>query len=299
MEAIEKKKKKQPIGMIVFYVILYLVFAISIFVTLYPFWNLCVISLNEPYDSLKGGLTFWPRKFSWINYATLFEGNNLDTMTIAALNSVLRTVLGTLINTFFSTLIAYALTRPNFILRKFMNTYVVIPMYISVGLIPTYLLYQDLGLLDSFAVYIVPNLISAYNIIILRTYIGELPSGLSEAAKLDGAGEHIIFFRVILPLTLPSLATVSLFIAVFHWSSWQDTMFYANRNGLQTLQYEMAKIVRGNTAISSGAGSMQSRPTTETLNAAITIVATLPIIILYPFLQKYFVNGMTIGAVKE
>lgn len=292
------KRVKKP-KLSVYMICLYIVFTLLAVVTLYPFWNLLAISLNEPYDSIRGGITLWPRKFSWINYSYLFSEEYMGIIGIALRNSVLRTVLGTIVNVFFSTLIAFALSKKYFVLRKFMNVFVIIPMYLSVGLIPTYLLYKNLNLLNSFAVYIIPNLLSAYNIIILRNYMAGLPASLTEAAKIDGASEQYILFKIFYPLCKPVLATMCLFIAVSQWSSWQDTMYYAQQQELTTLQWEMTKVVKGSTALGKGAAVIAGSPTKETLNAAITIVATLPIILVYPFLQKYFVNGMTLGAVKE
>jgi putative aldouronate transport system permease protein len=282
-----------------FYLIIHIIFILIAFLTLYPFWNLLVVSLNEPYDSIKGGLTVWPRVISFINYSYLFSKEYLGIIGIALRNSVLRTVIGTVTNVFFSTLIAYALSKKYFVMRKFMNFFIVIPMYLSVGLIPTYLLFKDLFLIKSFAVYIIPNLISAYNIIILRNYMASIPTSLTEAAQMDGASEQRILFKVIYPLCIPVLATMCLFIAVFQWSSWQDTMYFAQSENLTTLQWEMTKVIRGTTSLGKGSAAMAGKPTKETLNAAITIVATLPIIMVYPFLQRYFVNGMTLGAVKE
>jgi putative aldouronate transport system permease protein len=292
----EKRKRKMPTKELVFYVVLYAIFIIGIFLMIYPFWNLIVLSFNAPIDAQKGSLTFWPREWTLVNYTYLFVGEKSRTMLYAVLNSVLRTVVGTALNVFISAVVAYAMATREFILRKFMNFYVIIPMYIAVGLIPKYLLYQQLGLLDNFMVYIVPNLLSAYNIIIMRTYLWDLSFSLSEAAKIDGAGYAKIFFKIILPLSSPVLATCTLFIAVFHWGSWQDSMFFAQGgNNLQTLSYEMTKVLRG----AGGGFITNSKPSQETLKASITIVTILPIIMIYPFLQRFFVDGMTIGAVKE
>jgi len=277
-------------------------FAIMIFITVYPFWNLSVISFNDPLDSIKGELYFWPRKFTTVSYTTIFNTSNL---LLATTNSVLRTVIGTVANVFCSTLIAFALSRKDFVLRKFMNRFIVFTMYITAGLIPTFILYRDLQMLNHFSVYILPNLISAYNIIIIRTYMQELPASLSEAATIDGAGDSQILFRIIIPLCLPVIATVTLFIAVWQWSAWQDTNFFASSNdNLTTLQYEMKKILTSvNNFTDSQLQNLVSqggvKATSESLQAAMTLIATLPILVIYPFLQKYFVKGVTIGAVKE
>jgi putative aldouronate transport system permease protein len=279
--------------------------AFVIFLTLYPFWNLVVISLNDPKDSLRGDLYFFPRIFTSISYETIIK-HNKDLMT-AISNSFTRTILGTILNVSCSTLVAYALSRKEFVLRKFLNKYLIMTMYLMAGLIPTYLLYLNLGLIDNYAVYLLPHLLSAYNIILVRTFMEGIPSGLSEAATIDGASESQLLTKVILPLCKPVIATVALFIAVFQWSSWQDTFFYASNPqvGLTTLQFEMMKIVRSSTASltdaqlvdASAAGRTFATP--QSLQAAMTIVATIPILVVYPFVQKYFVSGVTLGAIKE
>lgn len=277
-------------------------FVIMIFVTLYPFWNLGVISFNDPLDSIKGNLYFIPRKFTLVSYQTIFESANL---LLATFNSVLRTVVGTLANVFCSTLIAYALSRKDFVLRKFMNKFVIFTMYITAGLIPTFILYRDIHLLNNFFVYLLPHLLSAYNIIIIRTYMQDIPASLTEAATIDGASDAKILIKIIFPLSLPVIATVTLFIAVWQWSQWQDTSFFASSNdNLTTLQYEMKKILTSvNTLTDSQLQGLVSqggvKATSESLQAAMTLIATFPILFIYPFLQKYFVNGVTIGAVKE
>lgn len=288
-----------------FNIVLSLIFLLALFITLFPFWNLLVVSLNDPADSLKGGLYFYPRIFTWVNYKVIFFDN--ERLIQGFINSILRTGIGTVLNVFCSSLIAYALVCRHYVLRKFMSKYVVLTMYVSAGLIPTFMLYKSLGLLENFAVYLAPHLISAYNIILLRTYMQDISPSLIEAAKIDGATDAGVFFKVILPLALPVLATVALFIAVFQWSMWQDTYFYASnvsRNGLTTLQYEMMILVTSaNSNLSdtdiSNIGGGASKPTSQSLQAAMTIVATVPILIVYPFLQRYFVNGISMGAVKE
>ena len=178
-------------------------------------------------------------------------------------------------------------------------------MYVNGGMIPNYILIKELGLLNNFLVYILPGLVSAFNMIVIRTYINGLPESLIESAKIDGAGELRIFMQIILPLCKPVLATVALFIAVGQWNSWFDAMLYASGNPkLTTLQYELMKLLSSSTQ-QGGAGTAEmvknagNLVTPKSLRAAITIVTAFPIVCLYPFLQKYFVSGLTIGGVKE
>ena len=171
-------------------------------------------------------------------------------------------------------------------------------------MIPVYLLYSKLGLINHFAVYILPNLVSAYNTILVLTYIRGLPASLTEAAQIDGAGDMTLYLRIILPLTVPVLATITLFISVFQWNQWQDTYFFASRNKkLTTLQYEMMKIIRQNTAKLTDQqmrdSSARGTVTSESLQAAMVMIATVPILMVYPFIQKYFIKGITLGSVKE
>ena len=223
----------------------------------------------------------------------------------AFLISVYRTVITLVLNVFLSSLLAYILSRKEFIFRKFLTTFMVITMYISAGLIPQYFLYRDLGLIDKFWVYILPSMVGAFNVIVIRTYINTLPDSLVESAKIDGASEMRIFLQIIIPLCMPVLATVALWAAVGAWNDWFTSFIFAPKQNLSTLQYEMMKIL--SSSMQSGvrqpdymASSMQTRSmvTPNSLRAAMTMVATVPILIVYPFLQKYFIKGLTAGAVK-
>lgn len=276
-------------------------------VMLYPFLNTLAVSLNEANDSLRGGIYLWPREFTWANYKHVFGEAAIIQSTIV---SVLRTVIGTAVSVLCTAMVAYAISRKEFVLRKFVTIAFVLTMYFSGGLIPTYLLIRELGLIGSFWVYIIPGIIGVFNLIVIRSFIEGLPETLFEAAKIDGAGDFTIFFRIVLPLSLPVLATVSLFVAVYQWNSWFDVFLYnSSKPHLSTLQYELMKILQNSNASMSGksaadafssAGAASANMVTPTsIRATMTIVASLPIIMVYPFLQKYFVKGMTLGGVKE
>lgn len=272
-----------------------------IIIMLFPIWNTLVVSFNEARDSLKGSLYLWPREWTLFNYQSVFK---TDKVFNAFLISVYRTVITLVINVFLSSLLAYILSRKEFIFRKFLTTFMVITMYISAGLIPQYFLYRDLGLIDKFWVYILPSMVGAFNVIVIRTYINTLPDSLVESAKIDGASEMRIFLQIIIPLCMPVLATVALWAAVGAWNDWFTSFIFAPKQNLSTLQYEMMKIL--SSSMQSGvrqpdymASSMQTRSmvTPNSLRAAMTMVATVPILIVYPFLQKYFVT-VNIGGVK-
>jgi len=287
----------------IFMTFLYALMTIVGIVTLYPFVNILAISLNESADTVRGGIYVWPRAFTTDNYRTIFQYSNLLT---AFGNSVFRTLLGTLAGLFSASLIAYSLSRKDFIARRFVSLALAFTLYFSGGLVPVYMLIRDLNLLNSFWVYILPGLVSAWNVFILRSYIDGLPYVLQESAKLDGANDLQIFAKVILPLCKPVLATIALFLAVGQWNAWFDTFLYnGGRTSLTTLQYELMKILQntsasgGNSAAGHGGQELANRVSPESIRMSITIVATVPILVVYPFLQNYFVKGLTLGAVKS
>ncbi|MNW57798.1 L-arabinose transport system permease protein AraQ [compost metagenome] len=203
-------------------------------------------------------------------------------------------------------MLAYTLARSDFQARRFISIFLAVTMYVTGGLIPGFILMRDLHLIDTFAVYILPGLVSAFNVFVIRSFIDGLPYALQESAKLDGANDFTIYWRVILPLCKPALATVALFLAVGQWNSWFDTyLFNGSNESLTTLQYELMKILQSTTTSASNSqdaanmAERMSQISPESVKMAITIVVTVPILIVYPFLQKYFVKGMTLGAVKS
>ncbi len=274
-----------------------------VIVTLYPFINMFAISFNDANDAIKGGIYLWPRMWTWSNYQYIFNESAIYHSTFI---SVIRTVLGTVISVFCTAMLAYTLSRQDYVLRKFVTMFFVFTMYFSGGLIPGYLLIKNLGLTDSFWVYIIPGIIGVFNMIVIRSFIEGLPEGILESARIDGAGEFTTFLRVVLPLTVPSLATVSLFVAVGQWNSWFDVFLYNSSNQqLSTLQYELMKILQtSNTATTQSAADVYAQSssthtvTPTSIRATMTIVASVPILMVYPFVQKYFVQGMTVGGVK-
>ncbi|GAE32668.1 carbohydrate ABC transporter permease [Halalkalibacter hemicellulosilyticus] len=287
----------------IFEVINYILMSLVIVVMLYPFLNVLAISFNESSDTVRGGIYAWPRAFTLDNYQVIMQ---YDSLVTGFINSVLRTVIGTVLGLFICAMVAYVLSRRDFQARRFVSTVIVLTMFFSGGLIPTYMLMRDLGLINTFAVYILPLLVSAWNIIIIRSFMDGLPFALQESAKMDGANDFTIFWRIILPICKPVLATIALFIAVMQWNMWFDTYIYNSANAsLTTLQYELMKILQ-NTSTSAGIDSVRGGQGTELMNRvspesvrmAITIVTIVPILLVYPFLQRYFVKGMTLGAVK-
>jgi putative aldouronate transport system permease protein len=269
--------------------------------TVYPFLNVLALSLNDSLDTVKGGIHIWPRQFTLENYKTIF---GYETLIIGARNSVLRTIIGTILSVFCCSMIAYTLSRKDFQLRKFFSVFLALTMYLSAGLIPGYMLIRHLGMINTFWVYIIPGIVSAWNVFIIRSFMDNLPYALQESAKLDGANDFTIYARIILPLCKPVLATVALFVAVGQWNSWFDNYLYnSSKIQLTTLQYELQKILQSTTVSQTaprGTSVLENmaRVSPQSVKMAITIVVTVPILVVYPFLQKYFVKGMTLGAVK-
>ncbi len=273
---------------------------IFVIITLYPVLNTLAISLNDGTDALRGGIHLFPRVFTWKNYTTVLQKDNL---MIGAVVTVARTIIGTLLALVTNAILAFIVSRKNFIFAKQLSLFWVITMYVNGGLIPTFLLYKSLGLTNSFAVYVIPGMISAFNMLVIRTYMRGIPDSLEESAQLDGAGYTTIFLKIISPLCKPVYATVALFVAVGQWNSWFDAMLYNRmRSDLTTLQYELMKLLSSVTNQSSSAEAMKNSNGTVTptsVRAAATIITMLPIICIYPFLQRYFVTGLTLGGVKE
>lgn len=277
-----------------------IVFFVGIVIlTLYPFLNVLAVSFNDPTDTMRNVNFIIPRKFTLYNYQYIFEKENLLS---PLLMSIARTLIGTVVSLLCTAMLAYALSRKDFMFQKAFTIFFVITMYVSGGLIPSYILIsRNLKMNNSFLVYIIPGLISVYNVILVRSYMDGLPDALEEAARIDGANDLRIWASIVTPLCKPVLATVALFIAVGQWNSFMDTYLYAKE--LPTLQYILYKIMQqAQMKIDPHSANIQqfaNAVSPLSVRMAITVVATLPILAVYPFLQKYFVGGMTLGAVKD
>ncbi|MFE0556310.1 carbohydrate ABC transporter permease [Paenibacillus sp. FSL W8-0187] len=277
--------------------------ALVMIVTLYPFLNVLAISLNDSVDTVRGGIYLWPREFTLENYVQIFKYDGLIT---GAKITILRTLAGTFLGLVSGTMLGYVLSRVDFQGRKFMSVFLAMTMYFSGGMIPVFILIRDLNMMNSFLVYIIPGMVSAFNVFVIRSFIDSLPYSLQESAKLDGANDFTIYYKIILPLCKPVLATIALFLAVGQWNSWFDTYLYnGNAPHLTTLQFELMKVLQSTQGQTSGMMSGQNmaeivkQVSPESIKMAITIVVTVPILLVYPFLQRYFVKGMTLGAVKS
>ena len=274
------------------------------FITLYPVLNTVAYSFNDGTDALRGNIGLWPRVFSLESYKSILSDKAVYQ---AAWISGSKTVLITLLNLFWTSMLAYCLSRKEFVLRRFITVIMVLTMYVNAGLIPNYLLIsKTLHLSNKYLVYIIPTMFSCFNMIVIRTYIASLPEALVESARIDGAGDIRVFWQIIFPLCKPVLATVALFVAVGSWNSWFDTYLYCGgKKELYSLQY-LLKMKLATTQASANAAKTTAealntlgQTTPITIRCAITVIATVPILIVYPFLQKYFVTGIALGSVKE
>ena len=295
-----KHKRKKSVSDWIF-VICNTIFMIAfVIITLYPVLNTLAISFNDGTDALRGGIYLIPRKFTLKNYSTVLQKDNLIT---GAFVTVARTVVGTILALISNAILAFVVSRKNFLFKKQLSLFWVITMYVNGGLIPTFLLYKNLHLTNSFWVYVIPGMVNAFNMLVIRTYMNGLPDSLEESAQLDGAGYTTIFVKIISPLCKPVYATVALFVAVGQWNSWFDAMLYNRMSDkLTTLQYELMKLLSSVTNQGTSAEAMKNATGTVTptsVRAAATIITMLPIICIYPFLQQYFVAGLTLGGVKE
>lgn len=286
-------------------VFIYAFLTILAFSTFYPFWNAIVISFNEGMDTTRGGVTFWPREFTLENYSIVFKDERLMNGFVI---SVLRTIIGTISAILATAIFSYGMSKKELMGRKYYMIMCVFTMYFTGGLIPSFLLIRSLGLMNSFWVFIIPSLIGVWNMIIFRTFFRGLPAGLEESAKIDGCGNWGTLFRIVLPLSGPVVATLSLFTAVAHWNEWFTASIYISKEELLPIQTILKQILASNIVSEQTAGMdsaalarMQQAKTvtSKSLSMATMMVATIPIVMVYPFVQKYFVKGVLVGSLKE
>lgn len=283
--------------------VIYAVLSVLAFMTFYPFWNSLVLSLNVGSDAAAGGIHFWPRKFTWENYQLVFKEKSIYH---AYLITILRTVIGTVVSMFFTAMFAYGMSKKGIVFKKFYTILAIITMFFQGGLIPYFIVMYHLHLYNTFLFLILHGMISVYNMIIFRTFFMELPDGLEESAKIDGCSNFGVFFRIVIPISGPVIATLSLFTAVFLWNDWFTPSVFINNQNLIPLQTTLVQIINaGSTASlmtnvnSHTAAMLQNTVTVKTLQMATMMVATLPILAVYPFLQRYFVKGVLVGSLKE
>ncbi|WP_054026927.1 carbohydrate ABC transporter permease [Bacillus sp. FJAT-28004] len=282
---------------------IYVLLILLSFSALYPFWNTLVVSLNEGTDTAKGGITFWPREFSWANYEIVFQDKGL---LHGFYISISRTVVGTIAATFMTAMLAYGMSKNYLMGRGYYSFFFIFTMYFGGGLIPTFLLIKSLGLLNNFLVFIIPGLISVWNMIVFRTFFKSLPAGLEESAQIDGCSNWGVFFKIVIPLSMPVIATLGLFTAIAHWNDWFAPSIYISNPDLLPVQTILRKLLNANVLTDAqGMDSISVEKmskkalTSKSLIAAMIMVVTLPIMMVYPFVQRFFVKGVMVGSLKE
>ena len=270
-------------------------------ITLYPFYYILILSFNEGNDAVLGGIYLFPRAFTLENYKEFFTNSSwLKALWI----TFFRTLTGTVIGVFVTCMVSYAFSRTDLIGQKLYIKFVVFAMYFSGGIIPFYILLKGLGLINTFQVYIIPGALNLFFVLVGISFFQSVPSELIESSYLDGASELKTFLKIVLPVSMPLIATMTLFIAVNHWNSWIDSAYYVQNNDLRTLAYKMREVINQSmTPTTTDATTLQyasshSKTTTTSLQMAAMIVSVAPILCVYPFLQKYFTQGMMLGAVK-
>ncbi|MFF2092490.1 carbohydrate ABC transporter permease [Paenibacillus sp. NPDC058174] len=268
------------------------------FATMYPIWYVLVNAFNEGQDGMRGGIYWWPRVFSFESFTAVFQSSGImGAMGI----TIAKTLLGTVLHVFFTAMVAYAFSRKGLIGGKIYILFGTVTLFFGGGLIPTYLLMKDLHLLDNFFVYIIPAMFSFFDLIIFMTFFREIPDGLEEAAKIDGANDWSIFIKVILPVSMPVIATIALFHGVYQWNDYFAGVIYMNNMDLQPIQTYLYRVVAqssSNQMLAAIPGGIGKSVTSQSIKLATMVVTTLPIVLVYPFLQKYFVKGMMIGSIK-
>jgi putative aldouronate transport system permease protein len=283
------------------HVLLYGFLSALFVVTFFPFWQIFILSINDGTDSLRGGFLLWPRDISLDSYVTVFSNPEIINSVKVTL---LRTLLGVPLSILCIALLAYTLSKRELVGGRAINLFFIFTMYFSGGLIPTYMIIKSLGLIDNFLVFLFPGVINIFWMILVRTFMEQLPRELEESAEIDGANDVQIFIKVILPICVPVLATVGLFSAIYHWNAWYDSYIYTYKPELKTLQAVLVKILNqyqtGDMLNGAQANESKKIPvTSESIRMTVTMVATIPIILVYPFLQRFFLKGMLLGAVKN
>lgn len=268
-------------------------------VTLYPFYYILLVSFNGGANTAAGGMYVLPREFTLDNYAYfLKEKKWIDALGI----SVLRTLIGTAASVLFTSLVAYGLSRSDLMFRRFYFVTVVVAMYVSGGLIAYYVVLRSIGLINSFGVYIFPTMLNLFFLMIAVSFFREVPPELGESARIDGAGEVKIFYRILLPVSLPLLATMSLFLGSAQWNAWLDSAYFVQDQGLRTLSFRMIEVMNQTNFRPTDAMTAEysSRATVTQFSVQVTamVISIFPMLCVYPFLQKYFVKGMMLGSVK-
>lgn len=286
--------------------IVYIFLIIALILVLYPLIYILSASISDPQSVNSGEMWLLPKNITWEGYQTIFEN---DQIWRGYLNTIIYTLVGTSINLFVTLPCAYALSRQDFFGRKVFMNFMVVTMFVSGGLIPSYLLIRSLGILDTMWALVLPGAASVYNIVVTRTFFETtIPTELEEAAIIDGAGDFTLFLKVVLPLSVPIIAVMGLFYGVGHWNSYFGALIYLSDKSKYPLQMVLREILvlqdlsstgtAQNTSSSMATLMYSKQQLSEVIKYGVMIVSTLPIIMVYPFLQRYFVKGVLVGSLK-
>ncbi|WP_018143284.1 carbohydrate ABC transporter permease [Alloscardovia criceti] len=286
----------------VFNIAFFILFA---FICVYPFYYLIINSISDNSASAAGQVNWWPQGIHWENYKQVFL---MEGLSRAAFISLARTVLGAGLTVIASGFLGFMFTQKRMWGRTFWYRFVIITMYFNAGLIPMFITMKNLGLTNNFWVYVLPAIVQPFNIILVKTFIESIPASLQEAAEMDGAGTLTIFWRIILPMCTPILATVAIFSAVGQWNSFQDTLIYMTDSKLYSLQYllytyinqanALAASVKASAGSAMNVAALATQQTPTSIRMTVSVIVVLPILFVYPFFQRFFVKGMMLGAVK-
>ncbi|MGU3471346.1 carbohydrate ABC transporter permease [Paenibacillus sp. D51F] len=290
--------KRQSPGETAFGIVNGFLMLVICFLTLYPIWYVLVNAFNDGADGMRGGIYWWPRQFSLDSFGAVFRSQGI--MTAMGI-TVAKTLLGVPIHVLFTAMVAYAVSRRELIGRNVYMIIGTITMFFGGGLIPYYLLIRDLHMLDNFLVYIIPAAFSFFDLIIFLSFFREIPAGLEEAARIDGANDFTIFLKVVIPVSMPVVVTIALFHGVYQWNDYFTGMIYMNNMDLQPIQTFLYRVVAqssSNQMLGAMPSGVTQTVTSQSLKLATMVVTTAPIVCVYPFLQKYFVKGFMVGSLK-
>lgn len=303
-QAFANRRIHRSPGDVCFDLINVLLLTVFTLICVFPFYYLFINTISDNALSARGLITLFPKGVHFENYIQIFKISGILT---AAIVSLARTVIGTTLSVFASAFLGYLLTKQNMIGHKLVYRFIVVTMYFNAGIIPWYINMMNLHLLNNFLVYILPTIVAPYSIILVKTYVESIPSALEDAAQMDGAGYMARFAWVILPVCLPILATITIFSAVGQWNSFQDTLFLISDKRLYTLQFLLYRYMNEAEALatiiktaesSEMLANMTITQTPTSIKMTVSMIVVLPILLVYPYFQKYFVKGIMIGAVK-
>ncbi len=293
---------KFSVGEKIFNAINHILVIAVVIITLYPFYYIVVHSLNQGMDSARGGVYFWPRVFTIENFQALFNQKYMEINILKSYRfTVIKTLVGTTASMIVSGMLAYGLSRKKLPGVKGFVYYALVPMYFSGGLIPTFMVVRFLGLYDTFAVFILLFLVQPFYIIVMKSFFSHFPAEIEEAASIDGSNEVRTFVTIVVPLSKPVIATIALYFAVWHWNDFTTALIYASKLSLQPIQNTVYRLINQMTPASYTQPRMGRTVSTITPHAILmtaAVVTSLPMILVYPFLQKYFVKGVMLGAIK-